>query len=134
MHTVSTEIGSCLNYRSILTPHHFLIGVSLTAIPEPNLAFLPQNTLSHWQHVQQIIKHFWGRWMKEYLTKQQQRAKWRVQGPNVKRYSLVLICCKLDRVKQLHLGKDRLVRRVILQTAQGKLKRAISQLCPLPEE
>ncbi|KAJ8875846.1 hypothetical protein PR048_023748 [Dryococelus australis] len=57
----------------------------------------------------------------------QQRAKWRVQGPNAKLDSLVLLkednvpplCWKLARVKQLHPGKDGLVWAVTLQTAPG---------------
>ncbi|KAJ8876623.1 hypothetical protein PR048_021068 [Dryococelus australis] len=142
MYTVLTEIKACLNSwprtpmssepsdLKVLTPTHFLMDDSLTAIPEPNLTFLPRNT------------HAGSMWMKKYVMEIQQRAKRRIQGPNVYLDSLVWVkednvpplCWKLARVKQLHPGKDGDVRVVTVPTAWGELKRAISQLCPLPKE
>lgn len=71
MMTLTTQIEAVLNSRpirpltnnpndvSILTPAHFLIGDSLTAIVEPNIMHLPANKLSRFQHIQHIKDHFW---------------------------------------------------------------------------
>ncbi|GFS72855.1 integrase catalytic domain-containing protein [Trichonephila clavipes] len=61
--TLVTQVESVLNSRpltkissdpndSILTPAHFLVGTSLTALPEPDLTNTPINRLNRWQLVQ----------------------------------------------------------------------------------
>ncbi|XP_078051845.1 uncharacterized protein LOC144477992, partial [Augochlora pura] len=79
-YTLITEIEAILNSRPIipissdpndftaLTPGHFLIGESLTTLPEHDFSELPNNRLSLWQHIQKIKQHFWSRWTKDYLN------------------------------------------------------------------
>ncbi|GFT20789.1 DUF5641 domain-containing protein [Trichonephila clavipes] len=43
----------------ILTPAHFLVGTSLTCLPEPNLTNTPINRLNSWQLVQKLTQTFW---------------------------------------------------------------------------
>ncbi|XP_033218277.1 uncharacterized protein LOC117173746 [Belonocnema kinseyi] len=86
--TVATEIEGILNSRplapissdpndlSTLTSGHFLIGDSITSVPEQNLLDLSPGRLSSWQQVQQIKQHFWARWHKEYLHELTVRKKW----------------------------------------------------------
>ena len=74
-----TCIESCLNSRPIapvsndpedfsyLTPGHFLIGTSLTSIPEPYVEFIAENRLTRWQLVQKIFEIFWKRWAIDYV-------------------------------------------------------------------
>lgn len=60
-YTLLVQIEACLNSRpltplstdpfdlSVLTPGHFLIGDSLSALPKPELSNLTNNLLSRWQ-------------------------------------------------------------------------------------
>lgn len=77
MSTLLTEIEACLNSRPLtlllsdpndlepLTPSHFFIGNSRTALGDRNYTETPNNRLPRWQRVQQIKQHFWNRWSKE---------------------------------------------------------------------
>ncbi|KAK9510615.1 hypothetical protein O3M35_005360 [Rhynocoris fuscipes] len=77
MSTYLAMIEACLNSRpliplstdpndfSTLTPGHFLIGDSLTAIIEPDLTTYKANALSRWRRIQQLSQHFWRRSIKE---------------------------------------------------------------------
>ncbi|XP_043492375.1 uncharacterized protein LOC122517844 [Polistes fuscatus] len=70
MQTYVLEIEAILNSRPLtplsddpndlrtLTPGHFLIGDSLTSLPEHDHRDLPCNRLSHWQQIQQMRQHF----------------------------------------------------------------------------
>ena len=152
MTTAITQIEACLNSRplcpmssdpsdlEVLTPGHFLIGQSLTALPDPDVTSLKTGTLDRWQKIQQVVQHFWHRWSSEYLTRLQQRPKWWTAKPNLAEGSLVLIKddrlpplqWKLGRVLQLFPGKDGLVRAARIQTDKGELDRPVVKLCILP--
>ncbi|XP_018324119.1 uncharacterized protein LOC108736259 [Agrilus planipennis] len=89
--TLLIQIEAILNSRPIsplsndpndpnpLTPSHFLIGRTLTSLPEPSLADVSDNRLSKFEHVQKIKQHFWKRWSKEYVSELQSRTKWKQQ-------------------------------------------------------
>ncbi|GJQ79567.1 hypothetical protein Trydic_g16413 [Trypoxylus dichotomus] len=89
IHIVLTEIESILNSRSLctfsndpndlvaITPGHFIIGKTLTALPEPSYTAIPENRLTSYQRLQAVRQHFWVRWSKEYLTGLQTRVKWK---------------------------------------------------------
>ena len=84
MYTVLTQVEGCLNSRPLaplsnypndltpLTPGHFLIGDSLSAIPRQDLVDVPRNRLSRYEHLQQMLQHFRKRWNLEYLHQLQQ--------------------------------------------------------------
>jgi len=63
-----TPISNDSNDLSYLIPGHFLVGDSLTSIPQQDVTHLSLNRLSRWQRVYQIHQHFWRRWPKEYLN------------------------------------------------------------------
>ncbi|GFV89345.1 integrase catalytic domain-containing protein [Trichonephila clavipes] len=84
--TLVTQVESVLNSRpltkissdpndSILTPAHFLVGTSLTALPEPDLTNTPINRLNRWQLVQKLTQTFWKKWSNDYLNRLQSRVK-----------------------------------------------------------
>ncbi|KMQ83668.1 hypothetical protein RF55_19391, partial [Lasius niger] len=134
--TLAAQIEACLNSRPLcpltadpndlapLTPGHFLIGSALTAIPEPDMTTISLSRLGRWQLVQRLLQQFWSRWSREFLSRLQQRPKWRTTKPNLAVGELVLIKnellpplrWKLARVIEVHPGKDDKVRVAPLKT------------------
>lgn len=152
LNTVVVQIECVLNSRPLsavstnatdfapLTPAHFLIGRPLNSLPDVNLTETPSNRLSRWQHMQQILQHFWQRWSKEYISELQTRSKWKTVQGNICKDALVLIkddnlpptSWKLGRILEVHPGTDNTVRVASVKTAQGVCKRPVRKLCPLP--
>ena len=68
--TFLAEISACLNSRPIgpespdpndlnpLTPGHFLVGGSLTAMPNRYLIDIPENRLNHWERIKKLTQIF----------------------------------------------------------------------------
>lgn len=138
-----TSISSDPNDLIALTPAHFLIGDSITNMPEHNLLNLPSNRLSSWQQMQQMKQHFWVRWNKEYLHELTMRKKWHKGiNKNLEIGQLVTVRDEnappmrwtLGRVIAIHPGKDNIVRVVTIKTMNGEYKRSVKNLSPLPIE
>ncbi|KAB0798114.1 hypothetical protein PPYR_09107 [Photinus pyralis] len=155
LNTLLVQIEAVLNSRplsplssnsqdlSALTPSHFLVGRPLTAIVEHDLTAVPSNRLQRFEHIQQILQHFWRRWQREYLSELQERKKWRSNiGDQPKVGQLVLIKedgqpplqWKLGRIVKLHSGRDEITRVVTLKTEHGEMQRSVAKLCPLPNQ
>lgn len=151
MVTVLTQIEALLNSRPLyttsdddlnpLTPAHFLIGHSFTALPDPDLSHLKLNHLSRWQYIQRLRQEFWKQWHKSYLVSLQSRSKWQInKDPAVKLNDVVLLHENnlppskwiLGRVMQLHPGNDGIVRVVTIRTADTTLKRPVVKISVLP--
>ena len=151
--TVTIEIEGILNSRpltplssdpndlTVLTPGHFLIGDSITNMPEQNLLNVPSGRLSSWQQVQQIKQHFWNRWYKEYLHELTVRKKWhKGYTHNMQVGTIVTIRddnlppmrWSLGRVIATMPGKDGIIRVVIVKTVRGEYKLSVKRLSPLP--
>ncbi|XP_076301775.1 uncharacterized protein LOC143219850 [Lasioglossum baleicum] len=136
-------ISSDPNDLIALTPGHFLIGDSLTNLPECDLTEVAANRLSLWQHIQQVKQHFWKRWHTDYLHELHTRNKWhRQDSSQMKVGTLVTIQednvppmhWRLGRIVIVHPGDDNIVRVVTVKTAQGLYKRSTTKLSPLPIE
>ncbi|XP_066585086.1 uncharacterized protein [Prorops nasuta] len=152
--TFVVEIEGVLNSRPImpistdpndiqaLSPSHYLIGKSLTSVPEKNLSSVPDNRLSVWQHITKVRQDFWKRWSLEYLNELQIRNKWQRNSPNIKIGTLVLIKNKampcsqwaMGRIIETHAGEDNIVRVVTIRTLNGNIRRTIKYICPLPDD
>jgi transposase InsO family protein len=150
--TLITQIEACLNSRPLvplsndpndplpLTPGHFLIGSSLTSLPEPDLSSTRVGLLSRWQQLQHRMQQFWRVWSNDYLTHLQQRAKWSSTKANLEPGMVVILkedntppmTWKLAVISEVHPGSDGLVRVVTVRNSQGTFKRPISKLCLLP--
>lgn len=150
--TVVTQIEGAINSRpltpltedpddmTILTPSHFLIGTSLSAVPQVDVKELKQSRLSRFQLLTQLLQGFWHHWSHNYLNQLQQRNKWRTEHEPISVGSMVLLKednlpplqWRMGRVMQLHLGHDNLCRVVSVQTAKGVVKRAIAKVVFLP--
>lgn len=153
LYSVIVQIEAILNSRPLcplstdpcdlvpLTPAHFLIGKTLTEIPDPDVIQLKQTTLSQFQRIQSIKQHFWKRWNKEYISELQQRKRWnKSAGSSLEEGQMVLVKddnlppmkWKLGRVVKLHFGSDNVARVAAIKTNSGEIKRALVKLCPLP--
>ena len=123
-----------------LTPGHFLIGGSLISPPERNLENVNINYISRWNLCQKLKQDFWKRWSTEYLSRLQNRPKWKTQERNVKTGDLVILkednlppsSWILARIIETHAGRDGHIRVVTLKTENSQLKRPITKICPLP--
>ncbi|XP_076656367.1 uncharacterized protein LOC143361012 [Halictus rubicundus] len=114
-----TPLSSDPNDLSALTPAHFLIGESLTNIPERDVSDIATNRLSVWEHIQKMKQHFWTRWYKEYLNELNIRSKWR-NNPTahlhigtlilLKEDNLPPLQWKLGRITEIHPGEDNVIR------------------------
>lgn len=150
--TLIIQIEACLNSRPLtplssdpldseaITPGHFLIFSPLTSIPEPDMRHEPIN-LNAYQHLNQVLQHFWTRWSNEYLSTLQPRTKWRSKPQDLIKEGQ-LVCCKEDNLPPLHWklgrickvfpGSDGRIRVVAIKTNNGEVRRAVSRICILP--
>lgn len=154
--TVLCQIEAVLNSRplvalssdpndlSVITPGHFILGRPLTTAPEIEVDDdVPVNRLKTYQYMQTLIRDFWKRWSKEYITSLQCRSKWQQNThQRIEKNDLVLIrednspplLWRLGRVIELHPGDDQVVRVVSIKTRNGIVKRSITKLCALPKQ
>ncbi|XP_046749846.1 uncharacterized protein LOC124413362 [Diprion similis] len=156
MYTVLVQTEAVLNSRPLtpissdptdleaLTPGHFLIGGSLTAIPERNFNETPSNRLTRFQYLAKLTQQFWTRWSNEYLSNLQQRYKWNREArvSDLKVGTMVLLRddqtpsmqWALGRILECHPGKDSQTRVISIRTAKGTVKRTVAKICILPIE
>ena len=153
MCTFLTRVEACLNSRpltplsadpndlSVLTPGHFLIGESLTALPERDVQDVNLNRLDRWQITERMRQQFWRRFQREYVTQLQARNKWKTAPErSLTPGCLVLLVDEqtppmtwpMGGVLEVHPGSDGLVRVATVRTSKGVYKRAASKLSILP--
>ena len=122
-----------------LTPNHFLVGQLGGKFSPEIIDNAPYNPQKRWRRVQEMIRHFWGRWLKEWLPALNTCLKWRVERDNLRIGDIVLVLSQktprahwpLRRIVNVHPGLDGRVRVVTVQTGTTRMKRPITHLCPL---
>ncbi|XP_046325770.2 uncharacterized protein LOC124110437 [Haliotis rufescens] len=136
--TLFCEVEIILNGRPITdVPYH---PHDLNPLTQNNLLLLrsgqkmPPGTFC--KDVQYLADIFWKRWVKEYLTLQQERQKWVTKKPNLKVGDIVLLAdssprnsWSLGRVIEIMMDKKGSVRIVRVRTAFTELVRPINKLC-----
>lgn len=152
MTTVLTQIESIMNSRpllpitddpddlDVLTPAHFLLGTSATALPDPDVSNVPASRLTHYQQLQMHVQQFWVRWRDEYLHELQRDPKHRSRNDEITPGRMVIVVDEqqaplrwpLARITAIHPGKDNIVRVVSLRTAKGTIRRPVTKICLLP--
>lgn len=150
--TLATEIEAILNSRPLtplssdindllpLTPAHFLIGDTITSLPQQDFSDIPPSRLSIWQNIQRMRQSFWDRWHKEYLSELNAHYRWTTGDHAIKEGSFVLIRddnlppmqWRMGRVTTIHPGADGVIRVVSVRTAKGVVDRAVKKLVLLP--
>ena len=140
--TVLCQVEACLNSRPLtpmpndddgleaLTPSHFLIGRPLEAIPDPAFSYRSVSLLRRWHLCQNLVRHFWKRWHMEYVTQLRRFTKWHRRSRNFEIGDMVILQedglvpgkWPLDRIMQVHPGKDGVVCVVTVRTGTGIYK------------
>ncbi|XP_064072214.1 uncharacterized protein LOC135193480 [Vanessa tameamea] len=136
-----TPISSDPNYLYPLTPAHFLIGRPLTSLPSDNLLDVKPNRLNRYQSLEKMRQNFWDRWRNEYYSELQQTHKWRINQRGLKEGDLFVIKetnapplkWRMARVHKLYPDSDGVSRVVDVVTSKGIIRRAVHNLCLLPE-
>ena len=125
-----------------LTPNHFLndqIGGQFTptSVDETDC-----NPRMRWRRIQELVHHFWHRWLREWLPGLSARRKWLQPGLDIKDGEVVLVISldttrgnwPLGRVLEIFQGKGGRVRVAKIQVRQRTLRRSVTKLCPLELE
>ena len=109
-----------------------------------NVPELPPSThlRYRWRRVQELISHFWRRWMKEWLPLLNARSKWYARDRDLKVGDLVLAISidqprghwPLGRITEIFPGKDAHVRAARVQVGNTTIIRPITKLAPLKVE
>ena len=120
----------------VLTPGHFLIGRSLSALPQHPMESLLMSSKKRWNICQKVSTEFWQRWSKEYLQTLQRRQKWKNPQSDfnvddvvfIKDHELFVHSWPLSIITKLHTGPDGRVRAVTVRTQKGVYTRPIIKL------
>ncbi|CAG2252551.1 unnamed protein product [Mytilus edulis] len=125
-----------------LTPNHFLhgqLGGHFAPETVDNTDFNPRK---RWRRIQELIRHFWKRWIREWLPGLNKRDKWTKTKRDMKTDDIVLVMnpnvprghWPLGRIIEVFPGKDGHVRVAKVSLGQTVLIRPITKLCPLDIE
>ena len=123
-----------------LTPNHFLHGqIGGQFAPESVDDDKNLDIKKRWRRIQELIKHFWRRWMREWLPNLNSRKKWLNPQRNLQVGEIVLVISPeaprgqwpLGRVIEVYPGEDGCVRVAKIQVGCKTLTRTVSKLCPL---
>ena len=121
-----------------LTPSHFLCGeLGRRAAPVPTNE--DRHPRTRWRRVQELLRHFWRRWLQEWLPSLSTRKKWTSSNREFTVGDVVIVMNKdtargnwpLGRIVEVHPGIDGHVRVVKVKVGEAILLRPITALCPL---
>jgi hypothetical protein len=158
LQTILIEIEAAINARPLcslnedpqdnesLTPFHFLLGRQSQSLPDmiPGITTIPakETLVKRWKYRKRLMDGFWRRWKEEYLL--QLRTAHQVKDPDLKTKikvgDLVLLHkeltprgqWKMARVAEVHEGRDKQIRSVVVKTAKGNtFRRGLRHVCPL---
>ena len=152
--TAFTGAEALLNARPLLyqsadprdepanTPNHFLHGQCGGQFAPDIVDNTDFNPRRRWRVVQELLEHFWSRWMREWLPLLQQRHKWKDIKTDMEVGDVVLVAdpgskrgnWPLGRVTEVFPGRDGHRRVVRVQVGDKTLIRPIVRLCPLQKQ
>ncbi|CAC5373897.1 unnamed protein product [Mytilus coruscus] len=125
-----------------LTPNHFLHGQLGGHFAPESVDDTDFNPCKRWRRIQELIRHFWKRWIREWLPGLNKRDKWTKTKRDMKTDDIVLVMnpnvprghWPLGRIIEVFPGKDGHVRVAKVSLGQTVLIRPITKLCPLDIE
>ncbi|XP_053667104.1 uncharacterized protein LOC128716206 [Anopheles marshallii] len=127
-----THIPVTNDEEEILTPFHFLIGRSGSAVPPLSL-MTSSIDVKQYKQVQHHSKVFWDKWKREYLPTLLKRDKWTNKVEPLKEDDLVVLTDDnatpgkwlKGRITKVYRAADDQVRSVEVRTVNGVLKRPV---------
>ena len=119
-----------------LTPNHFLIG-QMGGEMAAEIDNTKMHPIKRWRRVQEITRHYWKRWIKEWLPSLNPRKKWQAKQRNIQCGDVVLILSHktdrgkwpLGRVTEVIKSTDGNVRTVKLVENGKVIERGLNSLC-----
>ncbi|MCG8078292.1 MAG: hypothetical protein JAY75_18885, partial [Candidatus Thiodiazotropha taylori] len=122
-----------------LTPNHFLHGQIGGQFAPDSCDDTDFNPRKRWRRIQELVSHFWSRWLQEWVPTLNTRRKWYRIHRDVRVGDVMLVVSPdtprgkwpLGRVLEVYSGKDGHVRVVKIQVGDGTLIRPVTKLCPL---
>ena len=92
-----------------------------------------------WRRVQEPVRHFWNRWLREWLPTLNRRSKWQKEQKDIQVNDVVLVLApdtprgqwSLCRVLEIYPGADGHVRAEKVQSCRNVLMRPITRICLL---
>ena len=122
-----------------LTPNHFLHGRAGGEFAPSTVDTVDFSARKRWRRVQELVRHFWRRWLQEWLPSLARRPKWNAIRDNVKVGDLVLVIdpdvprgqWSMGRIEEAYEGTDGHVRSVKLRKNGATYIRPITKICPL---
>lgn len=121
-----------------LTPNHFLFGQAGGQFAPDSVDTTQFSLKNRWRRVQELVRHFWGRWLREWLPALNRRGKWWFAKKEIKVGDVVLVLkpdsprgqWPLGRITEVNPGKDGHVRAVKVTVGGKTFTRPITKLCP----
>ena len=122
-----------------LTPNHFLHGQLGGRFAPDSVDSEAFNPRKRWRRVQELVRHFWHRWLQEWIPSLSARKKWRRDQVDLKVGDVVIVMSPdtsrgkwpLGRVLKVFPGKESRVCFVDVQVGKTVLRRPIVKLFPL---
>jgi hypothetical protein len=122
-----------------LTPNHFLHGQIGGEFAPESVDTTDYNLRKRWRRVQELVRHFWGRWLREWLPALNSRKKWYHPQDDLQVGDVVLVMATdtprgkwpIGRVVQVFPGPDGRVRTADVKTSSVTIRRPSVKLCPL---
>ena len=121
------------------TPNHFLHGQMGGRLAPDSVDSKAFNPGKRWHCVQELVCHFWHRWLYEWIPSLIARKKWCREQNDLKAGDIVIVMSldtprgkwPLGRIAKMFPAKDNKVWVVDVQVGKTVLRRAIVKLCPL---
>ena len=95
-----------------ITPNHFLIGQVGDQLAPGSVDSGQFSPKKRWRRVQELVRHFWHRWLRERLPTLNRRSKWQNEQKDVQVNDTSLGQLPLGRVLAVFPGKDKHARAV----------------------
>ena len=123
-----------------LTPNHLLLGQLGGIFAPESPVEICCNPRKRWRRrVQELIRNFWSRWLKDWVPSLNRYVKWTDEHKNLKPGDIVLVLSPdtpranwpLGRIVRVHPGRDGHVRVATVQIGNAEIKRPIVRFCPL---
>ncbi|XP_070579291.1 uncharacterized protein [Ptychodera flava] len=122
-----------------LTPNHFLHGQIGGEFAPASVDTTDYSPRKRWRRVQELMRHFWKRWLREWLPTLNIRKKWFTPQRDLQVDDIVLVISPdtqrghwpLGRVTEVHPGRDGHVRVVTVKVGKSKFLRPVTKVCPL---